>query len=502
MQQEETKQNTSWWVLIAIGLGVFMAMLDVTIVNVALPTIQREFNANYVNTQWVVNAYTTTYTVAILVISKLGDMYGKKRFFLLSLAIFTLGSLFCVLSPNDLCLNLARGFEGIGGAGILGLSMALIGDNYHGKQRAFILGIWGSIVGFGTSIGPLVGGFLVQYFNWRSIFMINLPFGIIALLVGAKYITEKQHPVDRHLDIVGMILSTVTVFCIIWGMLNKENDINAHWYSLNIMGWLVAGVIMLILFIIWELHQQHPMMDLTLFARPTFVGACLAGFTISMGLFSFFTYLTILLQDYMGYSPLNVGLQRLIISLFPLLLGPLVGRLIGQIGTRYVTSGALLLTGIGTGLMLWMLGYHTVWTVLIPAFIFMGLGNAAINPGVSNAALLNIKPQETGMASGINNVFRQFGNCFGIVWLGLIVSDTYKASLQQSITNQALYHKLVAAGPFSGMSIAHSLHDAHLTMLIRHAYYNGMHNLLIFTTCFFVITAIITYFLIRPQKHH
>lgn len=140
-------------------------------------------------------------------------------------------------------------------------------------------------------------------------------------MVGAKYITEKQHPVDRHLDIVGMILSTVTVFCIIWGMLNKENDINAHWYSLNIMGVVSCWRNHVNFIIIWELHQQHPMMDLTLFARPTFVGACLAGFTISMGLFSFFTYLTILLQDYMGYSPLNVGLQRLIISLFPLLLG-------------------------------------------------------------------------------------------------------------------------------------------------------------------------------------
>lgn len=500
MQQTNTKQQNNWWVLIAIGLGVLMAMLDVTIVNVALPTIQREFNASYVNTQWVVNAYTITYAVAILVISKLGDLYGKKLFFLISLGIFTLGSLFCSLAPNDLILNLSRGFEGIGGAGILGLSMALIGDNYTGKQRAFILGIWGSIVGFGTSVGPLVGGVLVQYFNWRSIFIINVPLGIIAIGIGIKYITEKRHEVDHHVDIIGMIMSTLMVFCIVWGLLNKENKINASWLDPQISGWLIAGIILLIAFVLWKLWQKHPMMDLSLFLRPAFVGADLAGFTISMGLFSFFTYLTILMQDYMGYSPFEVGLQRLIISLFPLILGPFIGNLIGHIGTRLVTSGALLLTGIGAALMFWMLGYHTTWTVLIPAFIFMGLGNAAINPGVSNAALLNIKPQEMGMASGINSVFRQLGNCFGIVCLGLIVSDNYKASLYHELGNSSLYQHLVAAGPFSGMDIAKTLHNDHLTTIIRHAYYNGMHHLLIFIMILFGVTTILTFILIKPKK--
>lgn len=501
MQQTESKSNNSWWVLIAIGLGVFMAMLDVTIVNVALPTIQREFNASYVDTQWVVNAYTITYAVATLIVAKLGDLYGKKLFFLISLAIFTLGSLFCSLAPNDLILNLSRGFEGIGGSGVLGLSMALIGDNYSGKQRAFILGIWGGIVGFGTSIGPLVGGFLVQYFSWRSIFVINVPLGIIAVIIGIKYITEKRYEVDRHVDILGMIMSTVMVFCIIWGLLNKENNASFTWTNLHVMGWLIAGIILLVAFVLWELWQKHPMMDLTFFLRPTFIGANLAGFTISMGLFAFFTYLTILMQDYMGYSPLEVGLQRLIISLFPLILGAFVGKLIGKIGTGIVTSAALLLTGIGAALMLWMLGYHTTWTVLIPAFIFMGLGNAGINPGVSNAALLNIKPQEMGMASGINNVFRQLGNCFGIVCLGLIVNNSYKNSLYHELGNTNLYHHLVAAGPFSGMDIANALHNNHLTVVIRHAYYNGMHHLLIFTTILFVVTAILTFILIRPNYH-
>lgn len=502
MEQTVNKQSNNWWVLIAIGLGVFMAMLDVTIVNVALPTIQREFNASYTNTQWVVNAYTITYAVATLIIAKLGDLYGKKLFFLISLGIFTLGSLFCSLAPNDLILNLSRGFEGIGGSGVLGLSMALIGDNYNGKQRAFILGIWGGIVGFGTSIGPLVGGILVQYFNWRAIFVINVPLGIIAVIIGIKYITEKKHPVDRHVDILGMIMSALMVFCIIWGLLNKENNPDATWLDIHVIGWLIAGIILLVIFVLWELRQKHPMMDLSLFLRPTFIGANLAGFTISVGLFAFFTYLTILMQDYMGYSPLAVGLQRLIISIFPLILGAFVGKLIGRIGTRLVTSVALLLTGVGAALMLLMLGYHTTWTVLIPAFIFMGLGNAAINPGVSNAALLNIKPQEMGMASGINNVFRQLGNCFGIVWLGLIVSDNYKTSLYHELGNSQLYHHLINAGPFSGMDIAKVLNNEHMTTIIRHAYYNGMHHLLIFTMLLFAITAVITFILLKPNHQN
>ena len=201
VKQKQEKQ-TSWLVLIAIGMGILMAMLDITIVNVALPTIQHEFHTSYVSTQWIVNAYTATYAISILLISKLGDMVWEETFLPALNGNLYRRIIIMRNCPNSLFLNISRGIEGVGGAGILGLSMALIGDNYEGKQRAFILGIWGSIVGFGTSIGPLVGGLLVQYINWRSIFLINVPIGIIAIGIGIKFITEKHHEVDRHLDLL------------------------------------------------------------------------------------------------------------------------------------------------------------------------------------------------------------------------------------------------------------------------------------------------------------
>lgn len=497
MSKTKAKQN-SWMVLIAIGMGVLMAMLDVTIVNVALPTIQREFHTSYVNTQWVVNAYTSTYAISILLISKLGDMYGKKLFFILSMVVFTAGSLLCSIAPSSLILNISRGIEGIGGAGILGLSMALIGDNYEGKQRAFILGIWGSIVGFGTSVGPLVGGVLVQFFNWRSIFLINIPIGIIAILIGIKFITEKHHDVDHHIDILGMILSTAMVFCLVYGLLNKENNINASWFTPNIMGWLVSGIILLLIFILWEKHTAHPMMNLVLFKKSSFVGSCVAAFTITLGLFSFFTYLTILLQDYMGYTPLEVGLQRLLISIFPLFLGAFVGYLVGKIGSKIVTTGSLFLEAVGVLTMNLMLGYHLNWEFLIPAFIFMGLGNAGINPAISNAALLDIEPENMGMASGINSVFRQFGNCLGIVIQGLIVGDGYRRSLLQNLGNNHLSQQIIKAGPFSGMEIASKLHPIpHITTTIQHAYYDGIHELLWLSLILFIVAGIICWLLIK-----
>lgn len=499
---DETKEKkTSWLVLIAIGMGVLMAMLDVTIVNVALPTIQREFHTSYITTQWVVNAYTSTYAISILLISKLGDMYGKKLFFLLSMLIFTTGSLLCSISPNSLMLNISRGIEGVGGAGILGLSMALIGDNYEGKQRAFILGIWGSIVGFGTSIGPLVGGILVQYFNWRSIFLINIPIGIIAIIIGIKFITEKHYEVDRHVDILGMILSTAMVFCLVYGLLNKENNINASWMTPNIFGWIAGGIVLLIIFILWEKHYAHPMMNLDLFKKPSFVGSCVAAFTITLGLFSFFTYLTILMQDYMGYSPLEVGLQRLIISAFPLFLGAFVGYLVGKIGSRIVASGSLFLEAIGVLAMNLLLGYHLQWTFLIPAFIFMGLGNAGINPAISNAALLDVEPQNMGMASGINSVCRQFGNCLGIVVLGLIVGDGYHRSLIHHLGNNHVSQTIIQAGPFSGMEMAKKFHQIPgITTTIRHAYYDGIHELLWLSLILFIISGILCWFLIKNPR--
>lgn len=273
----------------------------------------------------------------------------------------------------------------------------------------------GGIVGFGTSIGPLIGGLIVQYINWRTIFLINIPIGIIALIIGIKYITEKQHTNDHHLDLLGMIISTIMVFCLVYGLLTKENHITSSWFSLNIMGWLITGIGLLIIFILWEKHVKYPMMNLKLFKNPSFVGSCVGGFAIAVGLFAFFTYLTILMQNYMEYSPLEVGLQRLIISAFPLILGALMGYIIGKIGSRVIASSSLFIEALGALTMTLMLGYHLNWQFLIPAFIFMGLGNAGINPAISNAALLDVKPQDMGMASGINNVFRQFGNCLGVV---------------------------------------------------------------------------------------
>lgn len=496
------KEQNNWFALIAISLGVFMAMLDITIVNIALPTIQQEFSTGYVTTQWIINAYTLSYTVSILLISKLGDIYGKKLFFIISMVIFTIASLMCALAPNSLFLNISRGIEGVGGAGILGLSMALIGDNYEGKQRAFILGIWGGILGFGTSIGPLVGGLIVQYINWRTIFLINVPIGIFATIISIKYVTEKYNNHEHHLDFIGIITSTLMVFCFIYGLINKENNINLNWWDLNVSGWLITGFILLIIFLFWENYTKYPMMNLKLFKNSSFVGSCIGGFAISMGLFSFFTYLTILMQDYMGYSPLEVGLQRLIISAFPLILGAFVGYIMGKIGSRVIASGSLILEGLGAIIMNIMLGNHLDWKFLIPAFIFMGLGNAGINPSISNAALLDVEVKDMGMASGINNVFRQFGNCLGVVVLGLIVNNSYNQSLMLSNLNKHISTTIMETGPFAGMEMAKKLNSIpNITSIIRHAYYQGIHKVLSFTAICFIISGILCFILIKNEKN-
>lgn len=245
---------------------------------------------------------------------------------------------------------------------------------------------------------------------------------------------------DHHVDFLGMLLSTAMVFFLVYGLLNKENNINASWLDPNISGWLMVGDHHVSDFIVWEQHTMHPMMNLKLFKNPSFVGSCIAAFTISMGLFAFFTYLTILMQDYMGYSPLEVGLQRLIISAFPLFLGTFVGYLRGRISSRIVTTVSLILEACGVLAMNLMLGYHLEWTFLIPAFIFMGLGNAGINPAISSAALAGVKPKPRNMrmTSGINNVCRQFGNCIDIVVIGMIIGNGYKMSLLDHLGNNQL----------------------------------------------------------------
>lgn len=517
MKQHTISPNVRHWLaLVAVCLGVFMALLDVTVVNVALPTIQHDFNESFNDLQWIINAYTMMYAVFLLVIAKLGDRFGRKRFFQIGMLIFTAGSLASALAQTGFQLNVFRGIQGIGGAAMMSLSMAIVAVTFTGKERGIALGIWSSVVGLATAIGPLFGGVLVQLFSWRAIFLMNLPIGLIALVIGYFFIDESYGNRHGKLDLPGIFISTAALFCIILGLLQKENHTQWSWLNPHVVGLIGLGVLLLAGFIFLELHIAQPMIDMHVFRYPTFVGASIAAFGLGAGLYAFYTYLTVLMQNYIGYSAMETGLRQLTISVFSLFLGPVIGMLTNRWGNRWLTTSGLVLIACGLMIIYRSISPDVTYADFAIGFVFLGLGNATVNPPLSSAAISNLEPRYLGMASGIVNVFRQFGISFGVVTLGIQLNNGYRDSLLQHLPAAKLptaalngvQTGLLKAGPFSGPAVLHSPRAAQLQQLpafktvqltVTRAFDTGFKNVLLLAAGFIIIGAVAAAVLIHDE---
>jgi len=512
------KPIKKWWVLITVSLAVFMAMLDITIVNVALPEIQRSFSSDFSNLQWVLNAYTLVYAAMLLPVSKLGDIIGRKKVFLMGLGIFVIGSLTSGLAGSDLWLNIFRGLQGIGGAAMMSLSLTIVTASFPEKQRGLALGIWSSVVGLAISGGPLIGGALVDSLGWRSIFLVNIPFGIAAILLGVFFIRESNRDSKGKIDYLGFVLSTAMIFTMVLALIQKEMHDNYSWTDWHVLGLLGLSVVLLIAFIITERWVKQPMIELSIFRSWSFNGANIAAFVLGAGLYGGFTYLTILMQNYMGYSALETGVKMLLISGFTIVLGPLAGIISGKIGNRWLISGALFIGAIGIMVIRETIEVPVVWSYLMPGFVLLGISNALVNPPIANAAMSSVDKKQVGMASGILNVFRQVGISFGVVMLGIKLTEGYNDSLDKQIMgiqnmdfefkNQMLdlFHK---AGAFAGSQIFDSKQAEAFTqmpafeemkIMVYHAFNAGMKEVALLIAIFLLVGAFGSALLIRKKR--
>ncbi len=518
MAKHEKNTKKSWWGLVAICLAIFMALLDVTVVNVALPTIQRSFNVSFTELQWIINAYTLMYASSLLVISKLGDIFGRRRVFIASLIVFTLGSLAASMSNDINSLIIFRAIQGIGGSGMMSLSMSIVTDLFDGKQRGIALGIWGSVAGLSTASGPLLGGVLIQYFSWRSIFIVNIPVGVIALLMSFAFLPNDNRFSKSKIDYFGIIVSTAMMFCLILGLIEKENHYDYSWFNGSIASLIGTALVLLVVFIFWELRAKSPMMDLSMFRSTSFIGACISSFALGGFLYAFYTYLTVLMQNYMQYTALQTGLRQMLISCFSLFLGPIAGALTNRFSTKYIISFSLAVLGLGMLFFRLNLGFSSTWEVMILSFVMFGIGNSVINPSISTTAVSSVQPRQIGMASGVVNVFRQGGTSFGVVILGLSLTGAYRdhitsgfsqiANLPTSI-HQGLLKGLFSAGPFSGNAVlnsqrAQALHHLpffdSINTVVNHAYYIGMNSVSTVAAAVFFVSAILCFILIKRYK--
>lgn len=415
--------DRKWRTLIIVCVAIFMLLLDITIVNVALPKIQRSLDASFTDLQWVVDAYSLLLASVVLNAGSLGDLLGRKRVFLTGVVLFTIASALCGAATTPLFLNLARGAQGIGGAIMFAVSLALLSQEFHGKERGTAFGIWGATIGAAVAIGPLVGGALTEWAGWRWIFLVNLPIGAACLLAGMRVLHESRDEGHGGIDWAGQATLSAGLFGLVLGLL-RGND--SGWSSSRVVGLLAGAVAALVAFGIVELRQENPMFDVRLFRVPAFAGAQIVAFTISSAMFAQFLYLTLYLQNILRYSPLQAGLRFLPLSMISFFIAPLSGRLSARIPIRVLLGTGMLLVALALYLMDGV-RVSSGWTTLLAGFLVGGVGIGMVNPPLATTAVSVVPPQRAGMAAGVNNTFRQVGIATGIAGLGAIFSASYGA---------------------------------------------------------------------------
>ena len=436
---------SKWWTLLAVCLAIFMLLLDITIVNVALPDIRRELDSSFTDLQWVVDAYALALAALLLPAGSLGDLLGRRRVFVAGIALFALASLLCGLSGDPTMLNLARGLQGIGGAMMFATSLALIAQEFEPQERGTAFGLWGATTGFAVAVGPLVGGVLTEGIGWEWIFFVNVPIGIATAAMTLAKVPESERDPSARIDWAGLVTFTGALFCLVFALIRGNDE---GWGSAPIVGLLVASVVLLVVFVLIERRTSQAMFDLSLFRKPAFTGAQIVAFSLHASIFSMFLYLTLYIQNVLGYSPLEAGLRFLPVSVLSFLVAPVAGKLAERLPIRGFLGAGLIFVGLGLVLMNGIQPDDD-WTTLLPGFILAGIGIGCVNPPLATAAIGVVEPQHSGAASGINSTFRQVGTATGIAGLGALLQARVADHLSDALAGTP-----VPAGAKDGLTEA------------------------------------------------
>ena len=417
-----------WVTLAVVNVAVFMLLLDITVVNTALPSIREDLDASFTDLQWVVDAYALTLAAFVLSAGSLADRLGRRRVFAWGLGIFTVASGVAALAPDPTWLNLARAVQGIGGAVMFAVSLALIAQEFKGKELGMAMGLYGATIGIAVAIGPLVGGALTDWVGWESVFALNVPIGIAAIALTYLRIAESRDPAARGVDWPGVVTFSASLFLLVLALVRGNEE---GWGSTLIVGLFAGAAGLFAAFVLVEMRQKNPMLPLRLFRIPAFTGVQLAAFGISASMFALFLYLTLYMQNILGLSPLEAGARYLPLTIVSFFVAPLAGVLLAKLPARGMLAAGLLMAG--TGLIL-MAGVEQgdEWTGLLGGFLVAGAGIGLINPVIASVAVSVVPPEQSGMASGINDTFRQVGVAVGIAAYGALFLGRVESEITQT----------------------------------------------------------------------
>ncbi len=412
-----TEENRKWWTLGAMCLSMFMIMLDSTVVNVALPSIQKDLKTSVDQLEWVVNGYTLSFAALLVTGGRLGDIFGRRLIFMIGVAVFAISSATAGLAQSPDMLVASRIAEGVGGALMMPATLSIITDAFSVEERGKAIGTWAGISGLALSFGPLAGGFLTEDVSWRAIFYINLPIAVLALLASLFAVREsRDEKAERSVDYLGVILLTVALTAIVLALI-EGNDWG--WGSARVVGLLAGGVVATGAFLFTESRVKAPIVEFTFFRSRNFIGANTVAMIISFAMMGSFFFLAIYLQDLLGFSPLETGVRFLPTTIVIVIAAPIAGRVADRIGSRWPMVLGLAITSVSLYLFAQMTA-STTYSDLLLAFILLGLGIGMTMSPMSTAAMNAVAVDKAGVASGTLQMFRMMGGTIGVAATGAI----------------------------------------------------------------------------------
>jgi EmrB/QacA subfamily drug resistance transporter len=463
-----TDDNRRWWTLGAMCFALFMVMLDNTVVNVALPAIQKDLGSSISGLEWTVNAYMLSFAVLLVTGGRLGDIFGRRRMFLFGVLTFAASSAFIGFSQSDAWLVAGRAAQGIGAAFMMPATLSIIANAFPPHERGKAIGTWSGVSALALAIGPVVGGFLVEHVSWQSIFFLNVPVAALAVFVTLAAADESRDETSTHqVDLPGVATISIGLGALVLALVEGNTW---GWHSASILALLGFAAVALAAFAAAEIRSREPMVDFRFFRSRSFLGANLVGFIVSFAMLAMFFFLALYMQNVRGYSPLQAGVGFLPSTLVIIVVGPIAGRLSDRIGPRPLMTLGLLVVA---GSLFWQghLAADTPFTFLVGAFVLMGLGIGLVISPMSTAAMNAVEHTKAGVASGLISMSRTVGGTFGVAAMGALITGLGRSRLDALLPElpagrrQALADSLGAGGARVGGHAGAAAQDAYLYAL-------------------------------------
>lgn len=509
------RDRGKWLVLVAMVFGLFMPMLDNLVVNVALPTIQRDLGSGFSGLQWIIDAYTLTFASFMLTGGALGDLFGRKRFFMLGLAVFLGGSLLCGLSGSIGQLIVFRALQGLGAALLLPGSLSIITATFRGEERGAAIGIWAAMSGLAVAIGPVVGGYLVEHVSWESIFFINVPIGVAGLALTWFVVREtRDQTKSRRIDPPGLVTGTAGLFFLVYALIEG----NARgWTDGLILGSFAVAAVLLAMFIAIEAHRESPMLPLSFFRIPTFAASNAVAAAMFFAMFGTVFFLALYLQNVLGYSPAGAGVRMFAFSAVMLVVAPNAGRLSDRYGSRWFMTVGPLIAAVGMLLLLRTGVGSSYWTVILPAFLVLAAGMSMTMTPMTAAVMASVDPRHAGVASAATNTSRELGGVLGIALLGAVVTSAFSGGFEARLVDagfpQSAAAQIVATAgseaASGGGTVAQFLQHSPpgttteqaeaVLVAVKESFVHAIHVGMLVAVAFMVLASVVSFLFVRSH---